>query len=236
MWTKRPGPCWRPRFSPHGRWWNVSASAVQTSLIETFRRWGLPQRLRVDNGIPWGTWSDLPSDLALWLIGLGIHVVWNRPCHPQENGRVERSHGVLQQWVEPQTCPTVGALEERLEQASRRQREAYPSVEGRSRLAAYPSLASCPRPYDDTEWDLARVCDFLSQGRWRRRVGKMGQISLYNHRYQAGRALASQIEWVLLNDRGEEVIRHLARELTVETIQSLNVMRRKPPRSEKETT
>src|SRR5271157_1101411 len=31
----------------------------------------MPARIRVDNGTPWGSAGDLPTDLALWLFGLG---------------------------------------------------------------------------------------------------------------------------------------------------------------------
>ena len=33
---------------------------MQQQLRAAFARWGLPHRLRVDNGKPWGSWSDLP--------------------------------------------------------------------------------------------------------------------------------------------------------------------------------
>jgi hypothetical protein len=42
---------------------------------QVFVRWGLPDRVRVDNGYPWGTPRDLPSELALWLIGLGVEPI-----------------------------------------------------------------------------------------------------------------------------------------------------------------
>jgi len=30
------------------------------------------ERLRVDNGMPWGSQGDRPTDLACWLAGLGV--------------------------------------------------------------------------------------------------------------------------------------------------------------------
>ncbi|MBV8318944.1 MAG: DDE-type integrase/transposase/recombinase, partial [Planctomycetaceae bacterium] len=71
---------------------------MQAMLRRIFQRWGLPDRLRVDNGHPWGSQNDLPTDLALWLIGLGVNMIWNKPRCPQMNGVVERSQGVTQQW------------------------------------------------------------------------------------------------------------------------------------------
>ena len=73
-------PSSAPLFSPHYFWANVPPTAVQQQLRVAFTRWGLPSCLRVDNGKPWGSWSDLPPALALWVIGLGIDMLWNDPC------------------------------------------------------------------------------------------------------------------------------------------------------------
>jgi hypothetical protein len=69
-----------------------------------FVGWGLPDRVRVDNGYPWGTPRDLPSELALWLIGLAVEPIWNPPGQPTRNPKVERSNGLTQQWGELHTC------------------------------------------------------------------------------------------------------------------------------------
>src|SRR5262245_3463787 len=145
---KPPAPSWPPRFFPLRYWARVDPRAVQDALRRIFAVWGLPQRLRVDNGTPWGTAGDLPPALALWLSGLGVAVIWNRPHHPQENARVERSHGVLKQWVEPERCANVADLRHRLVWAAQIQREGYPAIGGRSRMAAYPSLRRGGRAYD----------------------------------------------------------------------------------------
>jgi hypothetical protein len=115
-------------------------------LRDAFTEWGLPDRIRLDNGHPWGSWNDLPRALALWLIGLGVGVIWNDPCCPEENGTVERTQGVTQQWAEPQRCPGRAQLAPRLEWAVRMQREAYPALRGRTRLEAHPELARRRRP------------------------------------------------------------------------------------------
>jgi hypothetical protein len=83
------------------------AQFAATVLRKLFRLYGLPQGLRVDNGSPLGSGSDLPTDLALWLIGLGVDMPWNHPNRPQENGVVERSQGTGQCWAEPNACSSV---------------------------------------------------------------------------------------------------------------------------------
>ncbi len=101
----------------------------------------------MDNGVPWGSWGDLPTDLALWLIGLEVGLDWNPPARPQDNGVVERSQGTAKRWGEPQTCDSPEELQRRLEELDGIQRQEYPSVGGRSRLEAYPGLAHSGRAY-----------------------------------------------------------------------------------------
>lgn len=74
-------------------------ATVQARLIEAFRRYGLPQRMLMDNGAPWGCggWAaDSPwTRLTLWLARLGVAVSHGRPCHPQTQGKDERFHRTL---------------------------------------------------------------------------------------------------------------------------------------------
>lgn len=72
-------------------------STVQAQLTEVFRRYGLPVRINTDNGAPWGTprQPGQVSELALWLIRLGIRIGFSRPRHPQTNGKDERFHRSL---------------------------------------------------------------------------------------------------------------------------------------------
>jgi transposase InsO family protein len=118
----------------------VTPADVQAQLRRAFHRWGRPERFRVDNGVPWGSAGDLPTDLALWLIGLGMEVTWNRPRRPQENGVVERSQGTAKRWSEPQACATAKELQRRLEARDDIPRREYPSVRGRSRMEAFPQV------------------------------------------------------------------------------------------------
>lgn len=70
---------------------------VQTSLIAVFRRYGLPERLLLDNGPPWGSGSHgRYTRLGAWLMRMGIRVIHSRPYHPQTLGKDERLHRTLQ--------------------------------------------------------------------------------------------------------------------------------------------
>jgi hypothetical protein len=222
----------------------VEGRAVQRVLRTWFAQWGLPEQLRLDHGFPWGSFSAVPPALALWLLGLGIGLVWNRPRHKQGNAVVERAHGVCQRWVEAATCQTTAELQVRLDYLTTLQRERYPYHDAPSRLAAYPALHPSGRPYDlaqeATQWEARRVWAFLAQQVVVRRVDQVGRISLANRALSVGRAWAGQdvtvrvavVEaapmWHIRDARGTLLRQHPAPELSRERIVALDVSRRRP--------
>lgn len=218
---------------------------MQTALRTRFTTDGLPWRLRVDNGPPWGaTGGDLPTALELWAWGLDIAVVHNRPRRCTENGRVERGHGVLARWAEPHTCASAEALQAALTAASRMQRAGYPARDGRSRAAAYPALAAGGRSYDPARegdlFDEHRVWARLARRTVRRRVDKVGRISVYNRPLGVGRVWAGQevvvgfdaeaVAWVIRDALGTVLRTHPAPELSRERLLALDIAHRRPQR------
>jgi transposase InsO family protein len=70
---------------------------VQAHLRTTFRRYGLPAAMFVDNGSPWGDSGGEPwTRLAVWLLKLGVDLLHSAPYHPQSRGKNERFHRTLQ--------------------------------------------------------------------------------------------------------------------------------------------
>ena len=163
---------------------------MQQALRAALARWGKPRRLRVDNGKPWGSRSDLPPALALWLIGLGVEVVWNPPRRPQDNGVVGRSQGTAKRWAEPHACRSVQELQRRLDDDDALQREHYPLNGGHSRWEVFPALAHSARPYcaraEAGGWDMGRVLEHLAGYAVPRRVDRAGRISVYGHDLYVG--------------------------------------------------
>src|SRR5271166_4111869 len=188
-------------FFPQSYWAHVPDAQVQQALRQAFRVWGRPQRLRVDNGKPWGSWSDLPPPLALWLLGLGIDMIWIPPRRPQRNGVVERSQGTGKRWAEPSQCATAAALQQRFDDMDRLQREEYPHQGERSRWEVYPELAHSGRTYsrawERQHWDLQRVLEHLSTYAVPRRVDRTGNVSLYNRNQYVGIVHADTTVYVM---------------------------------------
>jgi transposase InsO family protein len=57
---------------------------------------GLPRRIRVDNGSPFGSKGPLGlTRLSAWWLKLGIEVEFGRPGHPEDNAGHEQFHGVM---------------------------------------------------------------------------------------------------------------------------------------------
>src|ERR1700722_19575620 len=125
---------------------DVPARETLTTLRRAFARWGLPARIRGDNGHPWGSTGDLPTELGLWLLGLGVELVPNRPGRPQDNGVVENAQGTGQRWADPPRCRSAAELQRALDAMDRHQREAFPDA-ARSRMRLSPGLAHSGRPY-----------------------------------------------------------------------------------------
>ena len=75
---------------------NERTATVKQQLTVIFRRYGLPERMLMDNGPPWG--NNLLhqfTPLTVWLLHLGIGVSHGRPYHPQTQGKDERFHRSL---------------------------------------------------------------------------------------------------------------------------------------------
>jgi transposase InsO family protein len=70
-----------------------------TPLFEAaFREYGLPERIRIDNGAPFASVGiGGLSELSVWWIKLGIRPERIEPGKPAQNGRHERLHRTLKQ-------------------------------------------------------------------------------------------------------------------------------------------
>ncbi len=69
---------------------------TRATFVRVFREYGLPERIRTDNGVPFATCAlGRLSRLSAWWIRLGITPELIEPAHPEQNGRHERFHKTL---------------------------------------------------------------------------------------------------------------------------------------------
>jgi transposase InsO family protein len=75
---------------------NETRHTVQAQLTAIFEQYGLPQRMLMDNGSPWGDDAHTRHTiLTAWLLRLGIAISHGRPYHPQTQGKDERLNRTL---------------------------------------------------------------------------------------------------------------------------------------------
>jgi transposase InsO family protein len=75
---------------------NMQSTTVEGQLTSIFRSYGLPERMLMDNGSPWGNSHEHPhTHLTAWLMRLGIAISHGRAYHPQTQGKQERFHRTL---------------------------------------------------------------------------------------------------------------------------------------------
>jgi putative transposase len=82
--------------------------AARVHFDRAFREFGVPDRMRSDNGVPFA--STAPgglSALSVWWIQLGIVPERIEPGQPQQNGRHERMHKTLKAEVASPPCATM---------------------------------------------------------------------------------------------------------------------------------
>lgn len=211
-----------------------STPDYQLALRQAFVHYGLPQRISLDHDSVFFDnthASPFPSFLHLWLIALGVEVRFVDKRPPVEHSVIERSHQtVSQQAIAGQhfhdEITLQGSLAARLDFLNTR----YPSrsLAGQPPLIAHPEARHSGRLYR-LEWeedllDMQRVHDYLAQGRWFRRSGPVGVLSIGRYRYGVGRAFPNQLfevtfdpntlEWICLPADGREKIRIPAQGLT----------------------
>jgi len=163
---------------------NQQTGTVQQQLTVTFRRYGLPERMLMDNGSPWG--NDLAhqyTPLTVWLLRLGIAVSHSRPYHPQTQGKDERFHRSLKVEVLAQRVFADG---ERMQLRFDEWRYCYNHVRPHEALAmAVPASRYRPSPRSFPEQLPPLEYGTLDQVR---KVQTDGKISFRNREFRIGKA------------------------------------------------
>jgi putative transposase len=116
--------------------------ATQRCFERAFRDYGLPERIRSDNGGPFaGTGLGRLSQLNVWWMRLGILPERIAPGHPEQNGSHEQFHSVLKAETTRPPAPNCLAQQQRFRRFCRVYNEERPHEALGDR-----SPASCYRP------------------------------------------------------------------------------------------
>lgn len=74
----------------------LTSQATRRRFTRVFREYGIPDRIRTDNGQPFASHAlGRLSQLSVWWVQLGIRPEQIEPGKPQQNGRHERMHRTL---------------------------------------------------------------------------------------------------------------------------------------------
>lgn len=160
---------------------------VRAVLETTFRAYGLPRRVRSDNGAPFASRAlGGLSRLSVWLLKLGVEVERIPPATPSANGRQERFHLTLKQHAASPPAATLRAQQ----RALRRFRREYNEQRPHQALGQRPPASvyePSPRPFPAR---LAAV--EYPPGYLRRKVGERGEIYWRGARIFVSEVLAGE--------------------------------------------
>ena len=152
-----------------------------------FKEHGLPERMRTDNGTPFGSNGDSGlTGLAVWWIKLGIVPERIQPGKPQQNGRHERMHRTLKQATASPPARNRRAQQERFDQFRREYNEQRPhEALGQATPASHYQASGREYP--------RRVAEVEYPRDWRvRRVSPGGQMAWEGERVFVAHALEGE--------------------------------------------
>jgi putative transposase len=154
---------------------STATVGVQPVFRRLFREYGLPARIRSDNGVPFATIAlGRLSTLSVWWVRLGILPDLIEPSSPQQNGRHERMHRTLK--AEATKPPEAHARAQqrrfdafRAEYNTERPHESL----GQATPASWYTASACPYPERLPALEYPAHCEV-------RRVSRNGGIRWHN--------------------------------------------------------
>src|SRR6266478_1163993 len=181
---------------------NPALPDYQLTLRRAFLTYGLPQTLTLDHGTVFydnTTPSPFPTRLHLWLLALGVQVRFTRKRCPTDHAIIERTHQTMTaQALLGQTYPSHCALWTGLDERREVLNQHLPSraLSHRAPLETYPQAIHSGQFYWP-EWEeellsLEKVCSYLAQGRWFRRIRSNGFFGLGSYQYYLGKPFAQR--------------------------------------------
>ena len=168
-------------------------------LDEAFQEYGLPDRLRSDNGSPFGSvGAGRLTGLSVNLIKAGVIPEWIQPGHPEENGRHERFHLTFKNEI---ADPPKDTLALQIQAMSQFHHE-Y-NFERPHEALGMKTPGSCYRP-SARKWDgIFRPPEYDTREMEVRKVCQSGCIWLHQKEYYIGQTLTGEYVGLKTNNNEE---------------------------------
>ena len=162
-------------------------------FVRAFQEYGLPVRIRSDNGVPFATQAlGRLSPLSVWWVRLGILPDLIEPASPQQNGRHERMHRTLKADCARPPRATRRAQQRRFDGWRREYNELRPH-EALGDATPATHYQPSPRPYPRRLPALEYPSHFE-----RRRVSRNGGIRWHTRWVNVSQTLGG--EWIGLTE------------------------------------
>ncbi len=198
----------------------LSWQDYQLVLRWAFAQYGLPKTITLDHDSAFfdnTSASPYPSHLHLWLVGLGVQVVFIVKKPPLQHAQIERTHQTLTaQAITGQTWNSQSDLWRGLNRRRDFLNTVYPSrsLLYQAPLEAFPQASYSGRPYRP-EWeaellDLSHIYTFLARGTWFRETNLHGEFWLGLQRYNAGTPAARTVQEITFEPHTLEFIANTA--------------------------
>jgi putative transposase len=159
----------------------ISYELTQKHFRRLFDAYGLPNRIRTDNGVPFASNALARlSQLSVWFIKLGIYPELIEPGRPQQNAIHERMHRTLKQEA---TIPPGGSLPAQQRKLDRFRQEfnedrPHEALQMKRPAQVYePSLRPMPRRVEAYEYSSHYLVRRVSRDGTIRVLGKQIFVS-----------------------------------------------------------
>lgn len=177
---------------------SVDGEKTKAHFARLFQEYGLPQRIRTDNGAPFASNALARlSTLSVWWIKLGIYPELIEPGHPEQNGIHERMHRTLKQGTARPPGRSMKQQQEKFDEFRQEYNEQRPhEALGMKRPAELyrPSKRRMPtrvRTYDYPQHMIVR------------RVSRCGTIRAFGNQFFVSQTLNE--EYVALEEADEGI-------------------------------
>ena len=171
---------------------------VHDALTDVFCQYGMPDRMLMDNGSPWGSrQGQRYTVLTAWLVRLGIHISHGKAYHPQTQGKVERFHRTLKgELISQRSFATLADCQESF--------DAWLNIYNAERPHEALGLQVPADHYEKSSKDLPESLPPVVYATGDiRKVDAKGRISYKNKLHRISKAFSGQYVSVQLSDDGK---------------------------------